>query len=332
MKKLGQQIPITMYNRLLRAFLSSYDDIEEEKGLMKAKEIVQVIHDQHRLPTTRTYTYMIQAYLKRNDLDRAKHYVALLHRYSLDKFKTSFDCSIMMRYYIQSGDTYAKDFLWRDIQRHADMIQPGPNLFTIYVESLLSASHLSHEMIADVARSFVHHFYQSTTTTTAIIKENNNNNIHFTQHQLSIWLKVVRLLTQSENNKDNDFYCTDAESLLLCLIQLTNNHHQLQNTNNNDTFLSSSSIKKQGIMAVQDIFHIYLQKAQDVKVLAFYYKLRKSGVKEDVFGKELTNTIGNVLKKIEVKQQKQQQQQRDNDDHYNHKALLEEFGLTLKPT
>ncbi|CAO3612241.1 unnamed protein product [Cunninghamella blakesleeana] len=314
MKKVGSQIPITMYNRLIRAFLNCHEqqeDInnklfkkeEEMEGFLKAKEIIQVIiQDQHRLPTTRTLIYMIQGYLKRNQLEEAKHYVNLLHHYSLDKkLKSSFDCSIMMKYYIQSGDTHAADFLWRDIKKYVDIIQPGPNLFTIYAESLLSSyPYLSQEMIADVSRSFVHHFHPSTSTSSTI-----------NHHQLFVWLKVVQSLVHS--NHENDFYYTDAESLLLCLINISSSNHSL-----------SPSIQKQGIQVIQDLFHIYLEQSQDVKVLAFYYKLRKAGVSKDVFDKDLTLSIGNVLKRIE-------KQKHEENDSYNQKALLEEFGLNLGP-
>ncbi|KAI8097347.1 uncharacterized protein BX664DRAFT_326170 [Halteromyces radiatus] len=328
LQQAGSQVPTTMYNRLIRSYLSC----PSELGLEKAKQVVNMMETkQHRLPTTRTCTYLIQAHLKRKlPLEEVRPYVAMLQHYSLDKLKTPFDCSVMMRYYIECGNTHAIDFLWRYTMRHVDTIQPGPALYTQYVEWLLS-SHAPHNVIASTAQSLIQRFGSSipspsTNNTTS------TSGFTWTQHQISTWLNVVRLLTHSTSSPS---HCLDAEKLLLCLVNVSDTTAAIfDNTDNNNnsnhkttTSLESSSTtdlhrtKKQGIQAIQDIIRTYLEQAQDLKVLAFYYRLRESGVKEDVFGTDLTRAIGTVIGRVELQQEWNLE---------GSKTIADELGLAIR--
>lgn len=298
----GHQIPTSMYNRLIRGYLSC----PTNDGLNKAKQVVDTMEkEQHRLPTTRTCTYMVQAYLKRRhlNLDDAWPYVAMLQHYSLDKLRTPFDCSVMLRYYVERGNNaHAIDFLWKDTMRHRDAIQPGPALYTQYAEWLLS-SHASSDMLVDVSRCLVQQFGgpSSSTATTAT----------WTEHQVSTWLQVVRRLAQSDA-------CVDAEKLILCLVSKTNNPME-----SHDIIPPTQDNMRQGIQAIREIINTYLNQAQDLKVLAFYYRLRQSGVKEEAFGSDLTRAIGNVIGRVE---------QRQEGDISESKAIANEFGLAAHGT
>ncbi|SAM03312.1 hypothetical protein [Absidia glauca] len=304
----GHQIPTSMYNRLIRGYLSC----PANDGLDKAKQVVDTMEkEQHRLPTTRTCIYMIQAYLKRRhlNLDDALPYVTMLQHYSLDKLRTPFDCSVMLRYYVERGNNaHAIDFLWKDTMRHRDVIQPGPALYTQYAEWLLS-SNASSDLLVDVSRCLVQQFggpssssssSSSTTTTTT-----------WTEHQVSTWLQVVRRLAQSDA-------CVDAEKLMLCLVSKTNNPME-----SHDIVKSTQDNMRQGIQAIREIINTYLNQAQDLKVLAFYYRLRQSGVKEEAFGSDLTRAIGNVIGRVE---------QRQEGDINESKAIANEFGLVAHGT
>ncbi|CAO3594208.1 unnamed protein product [Absidia cylindrospora] len=323
LQKAGQQIPTTMYNRLIRGFLSC----PTMQGLAMAKQVVDSMEtQQYRLPTTRTCTYMIQAYLKRQlPLEEARPYVTMLQHYSLNKLRTPFDCSVMLRYYVECGNAHAIDFLWRDTMRYIDVIQPGPALYTQYVEWLLS-SEASLELVADAARSLVQRFERPSSDSAA-----NDITTHtsWPDYQVATWLNVVRLLAHSNGSPS---YCTDAEKLMLCLVNvndtitapttLDNVTSPSTATPTEETALSSGNIlaltRTRGKQAIQDIITVYLEQAQDLKVLAFYYRLRKSGVNEEAFSNDLTRAIGNVINRIEMQQEW---------NTTGSKAMADEFGL-----
>jgi hypothetical protein len=230
----------------------------------------------------------------------------MLQHYSLDKLRTPFDCSVMLRYYVERGNNaHAIEFLWKDTMRHRDVIQPGPALYTQYAEWLLS-SNASSDLLVDVSRCLVQQFggQSSSSSTTATTTT-------WTEHQVSTWLQVVRRLAQSDA-------CVDAEKLMLCLVSKTNNPME-----SHDIVKSTQGNMRQGIQAIREIINTYLNQAQDLKVLAFYYRLRQSGVKEEAFGSDLTRAIGNVIGRVE---------QRQEGDINESKAIANEFGLVAHGT
>ncbi|KAI8341246.1 hypothetical protein BC941DRAFT_416311 [Chlamydoabsidia padenii] len=317
LRQAGHQIPTTMYNRLIRGFLAC----PTTQGLEMAKKVVGSMEkEQDRLPTTRTCTYMIQAYLKRRhlNLDDAWPYVAMLQHYSLDKLRTPFDCSVMLRYYVERGNNaHAIDFLWKDMMRHRDVIQPGPALYTQYIEWLLS-SHGSHDLLVDATRCLLQQFTNNSSITPTTTTTTTTNQVTWTDHQISTWLQVVRLLAASDN-------CVDAEKLMLYLVQVSHklNQQDIITTTPTPTTPQKQTTTRQGIQAIQEIITTYLNQAQDLKVLAFYYRLRQSGVKEDAFGNDLTRAIGNVIGRVEKRQET---------DINEAKAIADEFGLIAQGT
>ncbi|KAI9314781.1 hypothetical protein BX666DRAFT_1963504 [Dichotomocladium elegans] len=115
-----------LYNRLIRALIRA-------DALPSA---VEVFRQLTLMPTTRTFTYLIDAHLKIGRLDKAEWYVDRMRYLNLNA-RTAFDCSILLRYYIQANERHAVDHLWHDVMQHKDTIKPGWLLYTLYIEWLL---------------------------------------------------------------------------------------------------------------------------------------------------------------------------------------------------
>ncbi|ORX49196.1 hypothetical protein DM01DRAFT_1338379 [Hesseltinella vesiculosa] len=282
MKLAGQHVPTAMYNRLIRAYLHCQAP-DGTDTLTKADDVIQaMLQQQNRLPTTRTFTYMIQAAIKHHHLDQAQRYFTMLQHYSLDKFKTAFDCSVMMDYFIAIGNVHALDILWQDILRHKDVIQPPASLYTRYVDWLMLGSstssnipslHLSPPLFTDRLVS---------TTRSLLELKKPQKSSAWTQHRVSVWLKVAQELTSSDVPQG----CMLAEQLLLHLEHVV------------DEPTPHPSNTRQGTEAIQHLLYTYLMQAQDFKMVEFYVRLRQSGVKEDVFGQDLINTIGAAVDRV----------------------------------
>lgn len=228
---------VAMYNRLIRSYLWS-DSIE------LAEQVLNGFKERELVPTTRSFTYLIQAYLKKDQVEEAKSLVIKMQEFSLHhKLRNEFDCNIMMKYYMASGDSYALDFLWRDVMLHIDTIKPGNGLFTLYLEHLLEKSEL--KSVSQLTQEFV---------------LNQQSQQHLTHHQYMTWIKAVNLLTETHQQQKLD--TQKAEQLLLVLIKKAPAKLSWD--------IAKSSIEK--------IVTSYLKKEQDLKALAFYYRLQKIGV------------------------------------------------------
>ncbi|KAI8061776.1 hypothetical protein BC940DRAFT_309715 [Gongronella butleri] len=295
----GQQVPTTMYNRLLRAYLQ---DKDLERGILRAESVIKTMLDnQKRLPTTRTCTYMMQAYLRRQKMGDARRYATMMQQFSLTKLRTSFDCGIMLQFLAQSGDAHAIDILWQGVLRHKDMIQPTPALYTTYVEWLVTQP--THALNKDTMRPH-HHLPPSTFATRLVdttrslleLKKPQKSSV-WIQHRVSIWLQVAQQLTNSD-------HCILAEQLLLHLEHVVD-----------ETTTQHPSATRQGTEAIQHLLYTYLLQAQDLKVVAFYVRLRQSGVKQDVFGTDLVKTISDIVDRV-----------RRGSLSLDQQALMDEYG------
>lgn len=266
---------VTMYNRLIRAYIWS-------DSLHLAEQVLLGFEERELVPSTRTYTYLIQAHLKRDQLDQAKTLVTQMQHLSLHhRLRNDFDCNIMLKYYKACGDTHALDFLWRDMALHIDTVKPGIGSFTVYMEHLLDKQDLKP------ISQLTHEFLSS---------HNQNQQPSLLLHQYVTWMKAVNLLAKANVKSDTQ----KAERLLLLLIKRA-------------PAKVSWDIAKD---AVQVIAASYLKEEQDLKTLAFYYKLQKMGVPNQAFTPEVMQSIEHVLKKVE----------KEGDD----KAVIEELeGLVL---
>ncbi|CAO0793365.1 unnamed protein product [Mucor circinelloides] len=218
---------VTMYNRLIRAYLWS-DSLES------AQHVLNSFEQGGMVPTTRTFTYLIQAYLKQNELQTAKRLVEQMQHLSLLRLRNNFDCSIMLKYYQAAGDTHAIEYLWRDMMLHADVIKPGTGLFTQYLEYLHSKKDI--DTITQLAHDF-------------LIQQHNQQSLNL--HQYVTWMKAVKLLATTTTNTQR------AEHLLFHLIK------------NAPPKISWEKAKD----AMQQIVTSYLAQEQELKAVAFYYKL-----------------------------------------------------------
>ncbi|KAI8140546.1 hypothetical protein BJV82DRAFT_623025 [Fennellomyces sp. T-0311] len=119
---------VALYNRLIRSYIRS-------GSLSKAEHVFQ---DLKLMPTTRTFTYLIQAHVKANAMDKAKAYVEKMQYLDL-RLRTAFDCNVMLKYYVEANAAHAVDILWRHIEQHIDTIKPGWAIYTLYMEWLLKS-------------------------------------------------------------------------------------------------------------------------------------------------------------------------------------------------
>ncbi|KAL9559399.1 hypothetical protein MBANPS3_000414 [Mucor bainieri] len=237
---------VTMYNRLIRAYLWS-------DSLASAQHVLDSFEQSGMVPTTRTFTYLIQAYLKQNDLPAAKQLVDQMQHLSLLRLRNSFDCSIMLKYYQAAGDAHAIEYMWRDMMLHADTIKPGPGLFTQYLEYLHTKNDLS--TITQLAHDF-------------LMQQHSQQPLN--PHQYVTWMKAVRAIATTTTT-----HTQRAEHLLFHLIK------------NAPPKTSWDKAKD----AMQQIVASYLAQEQDLKAVAFYYKLGKLGVPDTAFEPQMLRSI-----------------------------------------
>ncbi|KAL0582108.1 hypothetical protein ABG067_008206, partial [Albugo candida] len=212
---------VGMYNRLVRSYLWS-DSIE------LAEQVLLGFEERELVPTTRTFTYLIQAYLKKNQLDKAKDLFLKMKDLSLHhRLRNEFDCSIMMKYYKECGDSYALDFLWRDMMNHVDIVKPGVNTFTQYLEHVLEEEDRKLADISQLSQEFI------------LTTQQQQQDLNL--HQYVTWMKVVKTLDDTQK----------AESLLLLLIKKAPPKISWD--------IAKDAIKK--------ILDSYLMKEQDLKTL-----------------------------------------------------------------
>ncbi|KAI9482710.1 MAG: hypothetical protein EXX96DRAFT_555370 [Benjaminiella poitrasii] len=253
---------VAMYNRLIRAYIWS-DTLELAQAVLRNK-----LRERGLLPTTRTFIYLIQAHLKKDQLREAKDLVEQMKQLSLlTTLRTSFDCNVMMSYYQVCGNTDAIEDLWSDIMKHADTIKPGPSLFVHYVDYLLSTRQ-QDRVIVQTARTFL---------------SRQQDDVHLNLHQYMTWIKAIHILTNTKDTSDTQV----AENLLFYLIKNTS---------------SSKSVWEKASEAIEDITNAYLKEDQELKIITFYYKLRKStsvNVPNEVFRPQTMRTIEKILGRIE---------------------------------
>jgi pentatricopeptide repeat protein len=249
---------VTMYNRLIRAYLWS-------NSLELAEIVLNKFDERGLVATARSYTYLIQAHLKKDQIDEAKHLVDQMQHLSLLRLRNSFDCSVMLKFYQACGNAHAIEYLWRDMMVHVDIVKPGPGLFTQYLEYLLLLPKDS-KSISQTTQEFLLHQQQQQ---------------QLNLHQYITWIKAVKVLAASSLKEDTQ----KAEHLLFYLIKRAPP--------------KTSWDKAKG--SIQQIVSSYLSEGQDLKALAFYYMLRKKGVPDQAFGSELMESIESVLQNLEQK-------------------------------
>ncbi|GAA5811041.1 hypothetical protein MFLAVUS_004470 [Mucor flavus] len=246
---------VAIYNRLIRSYLWS-------NSLEHAEQVLRSLQDRGLVPTARTFTYLIQAYLKNDQLTQAKILVDQMRRLSLLGTRNEFDCSIMFKYYKAAGDSHAIDFLWRDIILHVDTIKPSNNLYTMYLEHLLSNPQETKPII-QLAQEYTAHAQQP-----------------LQLHQYLVWMKATKLLAETDTHK--------AENLLFHIIKKA----------------PPKTSWDKAKSAITTIISSYLSKDQELKALAFYYRLGKMGVPEQAFEPEVKKSIQSALKNVEKQDDK----------------------------
>ncbi|OBZ89456.1 hypothetical protein A0J61_02494 [Choanephora cucurbitarum] len=249
---------IAVYNRLIRAYLWCDE-------LALAENVLSNLEARELVPTVRTFTYLIQAHLKRHQIDQAKALVKKMDHLSLLKLRTSFDCAIMLKFYQSCGDTHAIDYVWRDLMTHATLVKPGLGLFTQYMEYLLDRQY-DVKSVDKTVHQLLTHLQQDTSS--------------ITEHQYAVWIKSVNYLA----SKDQSAFTATAEQLLFFLMK------RLPAKISWETINSS----------IDYILQSYLSEQQDLKMLAFYYKLRKLNIPDESFQKATLQSIETVLQRVET--------------------------------
>ncbi|KAI7883391.1 uncharacterized protein EV154DRAFT_31231 [Mucor mucedo] len=243
---------VTIYNRLIRSYLWS-------NSVDLAHQVLIGFDQRGLVPTARSYIYLVQAYLKTDQLSHAKALVEEMKQSSLLKLRNDFDYNIILNFYKASGDTHAIDFLWRDVVLHIDTIKPSNSLYISYLEHLLSKQEI--KPISQLAQEYLTHSPQAS----------------LQLHQYITWMKAVTLLAK---NKQDTY---KSERLLLHLIKKAPPK-------------TSWDKAKSGIST---IVTSYLNEDQELKALAFYYRLGKMGVPVQAFEPRTVKAIEAVVKKVE---------------------------------
>ncbi|KAG2199156.1 hypothetical protein INT47_009895 [Mucor saturninus] len=243
---------VTIYNRLIRSYLWS-------NSVDLAHQVLIGFDQRGLVPTARSYIYLVQAYLKADQLSHAKALVEEMKQSSLLKLRNDFDYNIILNFYKASGDTHAIDFLWRDVVLHIDTIKPSNSLYISYLEHLLSKQEI--KPISQLAQEYLTHSPQAS----------------LQLHQYITWMKAVTLLAK---NKQDTY---KSERLLLHLIKKAPPK-------------TSWDKAKSGIST---IVTSYLNEDQELKALAFYYRLGKMGVPVQAFEPQTVKAIEAVVKKVE---------------------------------
>ncbi|KAI8970487.1 hypothetical protein BDF20DRAFT_916281 [Mycotypha africana] len=283
----NQQL-ITMYNRLIRAYLWS-------GNLQYAEGILTKIRNQDLLPTTRTFTYLIKAYLEANQLSKANNMAETMQHLSLLNLKRyhSFDVEVMLRYYIACGDKHAIDYLWRDMTPLIDMINPTLKVLTIYIDYLLSTAtsgidrtnENGIDMVSQVAQ-IVLHKYQKTETVSL--------------EAFVTWLKATKILASQQHTR----YTQQAEELLCYLIERAPSIQDSMSISK-PAISIDNNYQKMITELINHIVQLYTTENQALKILAFYYKLRKvmarSVLPEELLDSKAIQTVKSTLQRVEEK-------------------------------
>ncbi|KAI9012177.1 hypothetical protein CLU79DRAFT_770920 [Phycomyces nitens] len=269
---------VGLYNRLIRGFIHA-DAVD------LADNVFERLQPNHLLPTTRTMTYLIRAHVRKNNLEKAQEYVERMRHLLLNKFRTAFDYSVMLEYYIVNGDSHAVDFLWRNILKYADNVKPGMGLYTQHLDYLGSRPELQPTLV-EVTEEMLRRQMASPSS------------FHWNSHAGQILSKTVFTLAQKPE------HATTASQLLMLLIKTS--PHPWEPLDPLD----------QSINLILDTF---LDRGQDLKALAFYYRLKRHGAPDDAFSVETTRLISDVLSKAQERQQR--------DSVQENKAILAEFSL-----
>lgn len=253
---------VTIYNRLIRSYIWS-------NSLELAEQVLPSLKDRGLVPTTRTFTYLIQAHLAKDQLPQAKLLVEQMQHLSLLRLRNEFDCSIMLKYYKAAGDSHAIDFLWRDVMLHVDTIKPSNALYSSYLEYLLTKPQ-DIKPIVQLTRNYTTRVQQSPQLQQSL-----------QLHQYLIWMKTTNLLANIDTHK--------AEHLLIHLIKRA------------PAKIGWDKAKE----AINAVITSYLSKDQELKALALYYKLGKMGVPEQAFEPTMVESIQSALKNLEQQDSKE---------------------------
>lgn len=139
---------VAIYNRLIRAFIAA-------GSIQDAERVVKGLRGRKLMPSRRTFTYLIQAYMNSGQLERArKHVEHMQHLSYLHRMRDPFDLSVMLRYHIQSNETHAIELLWSNIKQH-DISKLGMTMCTQYLEWLIRHQNADSEQLANSLRDIL---------------------------------------------------------------------------------------------------------------------------------------------------------------------------------
>ncbi|RUS29220.1 hypothetical protein BC938DRAFT_480911 [Jimgerdemannia flammicorona] len=136
---------VTTYNRLVKSYLQC-------GRLDRADATFAALHQNHILPTTRTFTLLINAHISRAQFptsiaedddnrgvpEQAMRYLDEMRTLSL-KPCTSFDYCVLLRLHARRDDVFAMEFLWRDLQASKDIVRPFPYVYAAYLPFVVAS-------------------------------------------------------------------------------------------------------------------------------------------------------------------------------------------------
>ncbi|KAG2220380.1 hypothetical protein INT45_006551 [Circinella minor] len=248
---------VALYNRLIRSYIRGGYLDEAEKVFKDLK---------HLMPTTRTFTYLIQANVKLGRMEKAKDYVEKMQYLDL-RLRTAFDCQVVLKYYVQADKTHAVDILWQHIVQHNDIIKPGWSLYTMYMEWLIRQKQQHQEE-------------EGTTTTTTQSQLANvvQNAVQLLEHKPTI--QQARIVAQAAEIFNTSHPDTADRALLLVARTAPKYIHK---------------------KTVDPILCTYLKNGKTLKAAALYYFLRKAHVPNESIGhNETLSKLKKALKQQDI--------------------------------
>ncbi|KAI7847462.1 hypothetical protein BDC45DRAFT_541917 [Circinella umbellata] len=243
---------VALYNRLIRSYIRGGYLEEAEKVFKDLK---------HLMPTTRTFTYLIQANVKSGRMDKAKEYVEKMQFLDL-RLRTAFDCQVVLKYYVQADKTHAVDILWQHIVQHSDSIKPGWSLYTMYMDWLIRQEQQE----------------QQEGTTKSQLANVVQNAVQLLEHKPTI--HQARIVAQAAEIFNTSHPDTAYRALLLVARTAPKFIHK---------------------KTVDPILCTYLKNGKTLKAAALYYYLRKADVPNESIGhNETLSELKKALKQQDI--------------------------------
>ncbi|ORY97571.1 hypothetical protein BCR43DRAFT_513957 [Syncephalastrum racemosum] len=252
-------------NRLIRGYVHN-GAVDKAEGVLQ-----HLIHERRLMPSTRTYTYLIQAHLQQGHPERAGEYVDMMHKLLL-KPRSGFDCGVLLQFYHSRDKPLAADALWRHINQHLKNHALGYAFYTRYMDWLMQQQD-KEVILEQVARHLLAH----PTPTAHGVKS---------PYQSTVFQNAARILVKRDVRV--------AEALFWRSIQP-----------NNKTPISRDALEA----IFEEYFR--QDKDLRVLALYYHLRQKEGSLSDDAFSPSLMNRIQQALRRVEKESDKNEEETRE---------------------